>query len=360
VQVTIEHWVATMTESDGYEKSTVSAGSITVADLPRGLYDHERHLSVRDRGRRRYHPFAYDFDSTPVSLDDPGEHWEEKVKAFHIENRNKAIKRLKAEYGERRLAQVIQDTKSLGSKPFSIVSHHNLMHEQARRAFVSGLYFPALVSACAIGERILNHLILDLRDYYRSSPHYRHLYRKESFNDWRLAVRVLEDWGVLLPDVGPAFICLAALRNRSVHFNPATYTTMREDGLSALQTLGRIIQLQFGVFGRQPWFIENTPGAQFIKRAYEDVPFVKTYIVPISGFVGVEYGMEIMERGWRHLDYRDYGPGQLDDAEYARLYRERDPRKVVTREMVERAARTQPSAAAAQWVEGGGPEGAAP
>lgn len=319
----------------------MSAESITIADLPRGLYDHQGHLSVRDRGRRRYHPFAYDFDSTPMSLDDPGEKWDEGAKALHITNRNKAIERLKAEYGERRYAQVIQNTKDLGSKAFSIVSYHNLMHEQARRAFVSGFYFPALVAACALGERILNHLILDLRDHYHSSPHYRRIHRKNSFDDWRFAVRVLGDWGVLLPDVGPAFIELAALRNRSVHFNPAIYATMRADALSALKTLGRIIERQFGAFGRQPWFIEDTPGAQFVKREYEDVPFVKHYIVPLSGFVGVEYGMDLSENGWRHLDYCDYGPGDIDDAEYARLFRERDPGRVVTREMVECAARAR-------------------
>jgi hypothetical protein len=333
-------------DSKSVEDAQPAADFVTVADLPRGLYDLSGHASVRDRGRRRYHPFAYDFDSTPLSLDDPGEHWEEQVKALHIENRNKAIERLKAEYGEHRHAQVIADTKELGPKAFSIISHHNLMHEQARRAFVSGLYFPALVAACALGERILNHLILDLRDHYKSSPHYRRVYRSGSFDDWQFAVRVLEDWGVLLPEVGAAFLELAMLRNRSVHFNPATYTTMRTDALSALKTLGRIIQIQFGSFGRQPWFIENTPGAQFIKRAYEDVPFVRTYIVPLSGFVGVEYGMDLTERGWRHLDYHDYGPGEIEDAEFACLYRERDPSKVVTREMVEGAARERDAASA--------------
>lgn len=328
-----------MTDKDTHERGKAAASAITVADLPRGLYDHEEHTSVRDRGRRRYHPFGFDFDSTPMSLEDPGENWGEEAKALHDANRRREIERLKADYGERRLQQVIQDTKDLGSKAFSIISYHNLMHEQARRAFVSGLYFPALVAACALGERILNHLILDLRDHYKSSPHYRRVYRGKSFDDWRFAARVLEDWGVLLPHVGSAFIELATLRNRSVHFNPATYNTMREDALSALKTLGRIIQLQFGVFGRQPWFIENTPGAQFIKRDFEGLPFVRTYIVPLSGFVGVDFGMDHTERGWRHLDYDDYGPGDIDDAEYARLYRERDHSTVVTREMVERAAR---------------------
>jgi len=92
----------------------------------------------------------------------------------------------------------------------------------------------------------------------------------------------------------------------------------------------------------------------------KNVPFVKTYIVPLSGFVGVEYGMDLTERGWRHLDHHDYGPGDVDDAEYARLYRERDHSKVVTREMVERAGRAQATAEADEGADSARPEGAGP
>lgn len=96
--------------------------------------------------------------------------------------------------GERRHIHVIQDTKNLVTKAFCIVSYHNLMHYQARRAVVSGFHFSALVAACALGERILNHLILDLRDHHITLPHYRRVYRNESFGDWRFAVRVLENY----------------------------------------------------------------------------------------------------------------------------------------------------------------------
>lgn len=63
-----------MVEKGGAAASAV----ITIDQLPRGLYDHDGHQSVRDRGRRRYHPFAYDFDSTPMNLTDPSEQWEER------------------------------------------------------------------------------------------------------------------------------------------------------------------------------------------------------------------------------------------------------------------------------------------
>jgi len=322
-----------MSEIDdaGTQSPVVSPGPTTVAHLPFGLYDHAGHRSVRDYAQRRYHPFAFDFDSTPMSLDDPGEHWDEKAKELHLHNREIAIERFKAEYGGRHIESVLQNIRALGSKSFSIVSYHNLMHEQARRAFVAGYYFPALVAACALGERILNHLVLDLRDSYKASGHYKKVYRSESFDDWPFAVGVLTDWNVLLPGVGDEFLTLASLRNRSIHFNPETYATMRDDALAALKTLGRIIATQFGAFGPQPWFIENTPGAQFIKRDWEDLSFVRRYLVPASGFVGIHYGMDFSTGYWRHIDYDDYGPEPLDDAAFAAAYRTRDHAQVLTK-----------------------------
>ncbi|MBR0806766.1 hypothetical protein JQ636_24755 [Bradyrhizobium japonicum] len=41
------------------------------------------------------------------------------------------------------------------------------------------------------------------------------------------------------------------------------------------------------------------------------------------------------EGAWSHLDYADYGDDDLSDEEFAKRHRERDPAKVVTREMIE-------------------------
>ncbi len=153
-------------------------------------------------------------------------------------------------------------------------------------------------------------------------------------------VSVLTGWKVLVDGVGSEFLALGELRNRSIHFDPETYHSLREDALAALRRLNTIIAKQFGYFGRQPWFIENTPGAQFIKRAYENDPFVRAYLIQRSGFVGPLYGMELTPEGfWRHLDYIDYGDEDLTDDEYARRYRERDPAKVVSRELIEKKGR---------------------
>lgn len=308
----------------------------SIVDLPRGVYDYAAHPNLSDRQARRYHPFSFDFDSTPMSLDDPGEHWDEQVKQQHSKNRQRAIEHLKLRYGTLRIEEVVRNTVELGPKSMSMLSYHNPLHEQARRAFVAEAYYPALVAACALGERILNHLVLDLRDFFKLSEHYKKVYRKDSFDNWEFATSVLSDWSVLVDGVGSDFLALGELRNRSIHFNPETYQTLRADALSALQRLNAIISKQFGYFGSQPWFIEGTPGAQFIKKEHENNPFVRAYIVPRSGFVGYLYGMERLPEGsWTHLDYVDYGDGEMTDEDFANWYRERDPAKVVSRELIE-------------------------
>lgn len=307
----------------------------TIANSGQGLYDQPAHAELADRGFRRYHPFSFDFDSSPLNLDEPEDHWEEHVKETHRQNRAQQIERLKQRYGPEKIEVVVQNVRDLGAKSMSLLAYHNQFHEQARRAFVMGAYYPALVAACALGERILNHLILDLRDDFKSSAHYRKVYRKDSFDNWPFAVSVLADWNVLVPDVDTEFLALGELRNRSIHFDPKTYTSLREDALAALKRLNAIIAKQFGYFGSQPWFIENTPGAQFIKRGFETNPFVRAYILPRAGFVGPLYGMTLTPAGWQHLDYADYGDGELSDEDFAKHYRDRDIAKVASRELIE-------------------------
>src|SRR5688572_16367321 len=134
----------------------------TIADLTHGVYDYSGHANLADRQARRYHPFSFDFDSTPLSLTEPEEHWDEQVKQLHLENRAREIKPLEVQYGTLHIEEVATNATDLGPKSMSLLTYHNQLHEQARRAFVGGAYYPALVAACALGERILNHLVLDL------------------------------------------------------------------------------------------------------------------------------------------------------------------------------------------------------
>lgn len=304
---------------------------LTVSKLVNGLYNYDGHKDLGDHGMRRYHPFSMEFDSTPMDLKEPGPDWSDEAKRAGLERRARLVEHLEARYGARNIETVVRNLHDLGPKNMSLISYHNTMYEQARTAFVVGAYYPALLAACALAERILNHLILDLRQFYLASSHYRKVHEKKSFDNWQFAVNVLTDWKVLVEGVGQKFLDLTILRNRSVHFNLETYDTTRDDALSALLSVGEIISDQFGYFRRQPWFIKDTPGAQFISRAYENDPFVRTYLIPASGFVGPLYGMHIMPQGnWIHLDYDDYGDGLLNDEDFAKAFRERDHNQVVT------------------------------
>lgn len=83
-----------------------------------------------------------------------------------------------------------------------------------------------MVGACTLAERILNHLVIDLREFYRGTPEYRKVLRKDSFDDWRIPIDTLESWGVLLLQAASEFRSLMLLRHRSIHFNPDTYKNL--------------------------------------------------------------------------------------------------------------------------------------
>ena len=83
-----------------------------------------------------------------------------------------------------------------------------------------GAYYPALTAACALGERILTYLMLNLRDDFKAHPQYKRVYRRESFEKWDLAIDTLEVWDVLLPEVVTSFRELRDRRNKAIHFRP--------------------------------------------------------------------------------------------------------------------------------------------
>ena len=218
-----------------------------------------------------------DFDTRAAILNPNIEdRWDDRAKEA-IESRWASIRQsLIPEFGERDIDTKLESFAAIGTKPVSVLSYHNNFFHQVRQAYVSGAWYPALVGACALGERILNHLILDLRQFYLDTPQYKHVARKDSFNDWSIPIDTLEDWGVLLPGAVIDFRALMRLRHRSIHFNVITYDTVKGDALSAILHLRSIIEQQFGSFSKAPWFIAGTIGHVFIKKELERNPFVRT------------------------------------------------------------------------------------
>ena len=215
------------------------------------------------------------------------------------------LRALQAQFGIIDFDQKLQNYQDLGRKPFSIVAFHNRFLDQCRTAFVVGAYYPALVGACALGERILNHLLLLLREDFGSTPAYTTVAKQKSFNNWTLAIDTLHQWEVLLDDAVISFGALEQARHRAIHFNPATDTNDRELALTALNLLEEIVSNQFSAFGTQPWFIGNTPGASYIKKTWESKPFVRRVYLPNCLLVGPRHQI------------RSYFPAQVADEQYS-------------------------------------------
>jgi len=302
----------------------------TIFDAPSGLPLTEWKAHVPDAALRRHLSWGMDFDSRAMDLEPIPDHWAVEVKEAHRANRDATKQSLIRELGEHAIDAKIANLLAIGTKPMSVLSYHNAFFEQVRNAFVSEQYYPALIGACSLGERILNHLILDMRPHFKATPEYQRVYRKDSFDDWNVPIDTLEAWNVLLPEALTEFRALRPLRHRSIHFNVSTYETLREDALAAILHLRTIIEQQFGSFAVRPWFIPGTLGHAFIRKSFEANPFVATYFIPRCPFVGPLFGMAPGRSGWEVYDVPDYGDGSCTDEEFAQRYNERDPLKVVT------------------------------
>jgi len=274
-------------------------------------------------GTKRYRVLNMDFDARPniLSLEIRPE-WDTHIQEQHRRNKNQVRQSIIDEYGKMNLDAKIQDFQDFGVVPLSVVAFHNTFFRQIRAAFVSGSYYPALTGACALGERILNHLILRLRKHFKATPQYKRVHQKDSFDDWTVAIDTLTAWGVLQTEVVEDYCKLRESRINAIHFRQDLDRIVREPALKACQLLSSIIEKQFGAFGLHPWFIRGTKGAAFISADFENSPFIKEVYLPNCRRVGPYHRLEY--RGnWMVVIVADppvEGRDCLTDDEFAQLF----------------------------------------
>jgi hypothetical protein len=274
---------------------------------------------------KRYRPLNQDMDFRATHLSrEINESWEPEIQEMHRRSHEDLRQGLVHEFGEFNANAKIQNFIDMENAPYSIIAYHNKFFRQVRYAFVIGSYYPALTGACALGERVLNHLLLRLRGFYKSTPQYKNVYRKSSFDNWQLAIDTLEAWGVLLPEAVTHYKLLAGIRNRAIHFNPDTDHNDRELALEAIKTLSRIINEQFTVFGVRPWFIPGTPGVCFIKKEAENNPFIREVYLPNCALVGPYHTLELQPTSEGTIvvvhDDCDYEQKEITDEEFKELH----------------------------------------
>lgn len=268
---------------------------------------------------KRYRIFCFDFDSRATHLSlEIQESWDEIVKEQHRKNREITKQGLIFEYGKHHIDQKIKNFLELGSKPFSIIAFHNTFFEEARTAFVMGAYYPCLTSVCALGERILNHLILLLRDDYKDTAEYRRVYSNDSFDDWTLAINTLVAWKILRPKVEQDYRALMKMRHKAIHFRPETDSNAKDLALEAFHCMQQIIAGQFSGFSDEPWTF-CVPGELYIKKEWEGDPFVKKVFLPNCAYVGPLNTVEGDFPNWKVVDANEYIDCDISDDEFSDL-----------------------------------------
>ena len=145
----------------------------------------------RDAGKRRFAAFTTDFDTRAAMLSVPiADNWDDPIKHQWVKNKNSIIEILVKQYGEYDSDQKIRNFIDIDSKPMSIISYHNRFYTHIRNSFVVGGYYPSLVGACALGERLLNHLTIDLRDHFQNTDDFKSVRRKDSFQNWSQSIEI--------------------------------------------------------------------------------------------------------------------------------------------------------------------------
>lgn len=269
----------------------------------------------------RYRVFAGEFDYRANTLALPiSDEWEVRAKEGHRVSQEQIRHGLLEEFGIDRREEKEANFIELGPRTWSVIAYHNQFAQQARNAFIVGAYYPALAAACALGERILNQLVIGLRDQFQGTPEYARVRQGQALKQWGTMINALRTWGVLRDDVAGDFDRLANKRNNALHFNPDTDVHVRRQALAALRLLDRIISNQFGAIGPKPWFIPGTLGAWFITKAAESDPFVQLIYLPNSLRVGPCHAMSQEDGQWFVHDDYNYGEDNISDEEFRDLF----------------------------------------
>jgi hypothetical protein len=209
----------------------------------------------------------------------------------------------------------------MGPAPWSVVFGHTVLLRQIRSAFAHGDYFPALVGACALGERILHQLVHALRvDYVNDRATTKRVRSGKLGNEWGSLIAVLHGWGVVSDRTAEVFLKLEQYRHQSVHFDADLEASARDPALTALLALQEIVGQVFESHGGPPRYVADATGAFYIALEAEREPIIRRVFIPNCVLVSPAHNVEqdpSSPTGWTVYDDPNYACDPLTDAEFA-------------------------------------------
>ncbi len=249
------------------------------------------------------HPYKFDFDKITneqksgqeplvTGFHCPTTAWMYRVFNFAVDTRarilnNESLKEahtnivdgLRKEWGPHQFASKLQRFKNLNLSFLGIPEeYYNLLWDVVS-SYCCGRFYPAMTSAGALGERILNRLIIKTRDYFKTYSQYKKIHRKNSFDQWDVPIQILTDWKIIDSSVSIAFSNLKKFRNDSIHYNDGYDFEVNSHVAVAL--LAEIIDKQFNYERRTDlFFVFDVPGEIFLRSDRLNDPFVKEFVIP--------------------------------------------------------------------------------
>jgi len=257
---------------------------------------------------KRYRLLTADFDGRESIL------WNPDVRLADV--KKSVQSQMKGQYGESDFSLKLTNYTSLGRKPYSIFAFHNRFFEQACNAYVMGYYYPVLTATCALGERTLNHMWLTLRDDY---PDPLKLRKHGHVQKWSLLVETMKGWHIMQPKAAEDFMKLEELRQLTIHFHPKEDVDNNAQGiaLKAIRIFQGIINAQFASHGNLPWYIQGVEGETYIKKEWDECPYIKRLYRHHCELVGPNH--EVRGINPYRIEDKEYTKREIDDAEFVRL-----------------------------------------
>jgi hypothetical protein len=273
-------------------------------------------------GGRRYRPIRVTFDTRNVVLNlEIQAEWDDEVKDMWSTNKQLVEEGLLAELGPQDGVRKLGNYKAMGPEPWSITFEHTVLLRQVRSSFAHGDFYPALVGACALGERLLHQMVLAIRQDYANHPATTRRVRSGRLgNHWGALITVLHGWGVLNEGLARTYRDLETLRHAAVHFDPTLSVARREPALEALSAIQEIVEVLLGAHGGPPRYIADTPGASYLALTAEQDPFVKRILLPHCALVSPAHRLKQSDENpdrWIVFDDSKYPATELSDQEFA-------------------------------------------
>ena len=221
---------------------------------------------------------------------------------------------LALKHGREGLTEKLERYLSFKPPDICVVTEFHNMLLEANDAYICGHLYPALTGACSLGERILNILILRLRDYFRSTGRFKEVCNKDSFQNWENAISILMEWHVIPDGLGETYLGLEKNRQESIHFRELP--AIEQKAHEAIVQVNDIVDQLFGLKSD----VLFDCGHLFVKKEKGEEPLVKKFYVPACHLVGYKYKTESRADGTIALiDEQAYEDREVTDEEWIRL-----------------------------------------